>query len=271
VTRARTLEIGDLTTAHGRWTTALRLQAVMLFPHDPAEQARLLAALGGQVLTSPRLALDPAPAAFRSGERLLLPLPPEQASELHEQHGGLAAVVEAEPTSSYRQLVDERLGAWFTAGSVLSLLLGLAALPEFRGRASVRMAVFVLEHARKFPDLMPATRTQIKAAWSAYRDVAHLCAAYLDLCYGICRTCTDPIMRRLLVNEFLLNETREFLESAAAYEIFGLGYQLPKTKGRTLLDPDTLYRVPLVSSGTYRIEPPRLAEPVLAIARRYAT
>jgi hypothetical protein len=106
---------------------------------------------------------------------------------------------------------------------------------EIRGGTSVSKAIELVADARGLPG-----RSQLRAAWSESRDVAHVitAGAYLAHCAlerGDKRAVSilSPI---LLVPEIVV-------AVAAAFQQFGLT-TLPHGQKKPILDPETLWRVP---------------------------
>jgi hypothetical protein len=67
-------QLDDLSTPNGRWWTVHRLLAVMLFPDEPAEQDRCMAAIAGFGLNHPALPATSALNAADESTRRLIPV-----------------------------------------------------------------------------------------------------------------------------------------------------------------------------------------------------
>jgi hypothetical protein len=148
-------------------------------------------------------------------------------------------------------------------------LLRLARHPEFRERASINIAASVLEEAPPFPEVMNANRKDILAAWSRYKPVAHFCGITLDLHLAATRAGPTEEDRTDFMRGMLFDRTDELIKGAAAYQAFGLAYRLPRRKGRTPLDPETLHRLPPLGAEAGEITIHPLSERLVDIARRY--
>ena len=173
-------ELDDLRTPDGRWWTAHRVLCAVLFPDDPAEQSRYMAAVGAFCLTHPALPTEAAASEADRPAEGSIPVSHGSAAAVLMRHGGPRAA-HARGFDSYRDLIQRSQGKAFTAGALLTFLYRLALHPEFRDRASINMAAYVLEKEQPFPDIMAANRKDIFAAWTRYKPVAHFCGALLNL------------------------------------------------------------------------------------------
>jgi hypothetical protein len=261
--------LDDLGTADGRWWTAHRVQATMLFPDDGAERSGYMAAVAGFCLLHPARPGTAASAGADEPTGRRVPVSRRAAAAILEQHGGPPAAL-ARSFAFYQDQIRRAQGRWCMAGGLLTMLLGLSRHDEFRKRASVNLAAHVLEQEQPFPGVMAANRKDIFEAWRRYKPVAHFCGAVLNLHLHAPRAGGDDDERTAFVRDRLFAQTREFLEEAAFYQSFGLSYRLPRTKGRTPLEPDALHRVappPDQEAGELTVLP--LSDRLADIARRY--
>jgi hypothetical protein len=262
-------ELDDLSTPDGRWWTVTRLHAAMLFPNDPVEQSRYVATIASICLKDPSPRAPDAPQGAKGSAHKPVPVDRRAAVAAFYQHGGFRAVADAPGVTAYRDLITRSQGDRFMAGALLGFLLRLAGHPAFRDRASINIAAFVLEEEPPFPGVMNANRKDILAAWSRYKPVAHFCGITLDLHLAAMRAGPTDEDRTNFMWETLFDHTDELIKGAAAYQAFGLAYRLPRSKGRTPLDPETLYRIPPLGAEAGEIPIQPLSERLVDIARRY--
>jgi hypothetical protein len=255
-------ELDDLGTADGRFWTACRLHVVLLYPDDQAAQAKLMATYASLCLGSSAPPPPPAP------ERYLLGVGRQSAQEAFVRHGGHRAVAEAIGVANYRELMAKAARDWLTAGAVLGLLLRMARHPRIGERASVNRAVFVLEEERPLRSMWSA-RKDIVRVWSQCNPVAHLCATMLDLTLAAAGHAANRAEANEHIYRLLFERTDELIGAVATYQAFGLSHQLPRTKGRTPLHPEAIYRLHPEPAGVdeHRILP--LPDRLVEIALSY--
>ena len=220
-----TFEVDDLSTPEGRWWTAHRVQATMLYSANPAEQSRYQASIAAFCLNTPAF---PAAGADEPTGRSIT-VSHRSAAEFLERHGGAQAAHE-HGFAFYRDQIRQSLGRWLMAGNLLTMLLRLTRHEELQHRASINMAAYVLEKEQPFPDVMAANRKDIYKAWSRYKAVAHFCAALANLYVNAGLAGGNDDERTAFIQDRLFANTREFLEEVSLYQSFGLSYKLPRTR-----------------------------------------
>ena len=169
-------EVDDLSTPDGRWWTAHRVQATMLYSR---RSRRAVPIHGGHCGI-----LSPSSGLARSrGGRADGPVDhcqPSIGGGILERHGGAQAAHE-HGFDFYRDQIRRSHGRWLMAGNLLTMLLRLTRHQELQHRASINMAAYVLEKEQPFPGVMAANRKDIYEAWSRYKAVAHFCGAFANL------------------------------------------------------------------------------------------
>jgi hypothetical protein len=223
------LEVDNLSTPDGRWWTAHRLHAVMLYPDDPAERSRYMAAIAAFCLVNPGL-----PRAAGADEPMgrLISVSHGSAAAILERHGG-ARAAHYRGFAFYWDQSRKSHGRWLIAGNLLTTLLRLTRHEGLQRRASINMAAYILEMQQPFPDVMAANRKDIFEAWSRYKAVAHFCGAFSNLYVRALRVGGDDDDRTAFIHDRFFTHTREFLHEAALYQSFGLSHELARTKGQT--------------------------------------
>lgn len=187
------LDLGDLTgldltrplpTSADRSSAALRLAAAMAWPDDEGRRRQFLAATSAQAVQAAEDAkLAVAVADFAP--------PPDAGSGAHASNGAfpgafrldsdLAADAEVPGMDAVSELINENAPGWYVAGSVLYLVRTMAMYHrDIPGGPSVGKAINLLERFSTGPD-MPKDRRGLRAAWSRFKPVAHLCAAFVSL------------------------------------------------------------------------------------------
>jgi hypothetical protein len=258
-------EVDNLSTPDGRWWTVHRVQATMLFPEDPAEQSKYLAAVAALCLLSPAL-----PSAVGTAELMgrLIAVNHGSAKAIFERHGG-AQAAHARGFDFYQDQIRRSHGRWLMAGNLLTTLLRLTRHKKLQRSASINMAAYMLEKEQPFPGVMAANRKDILEAWSRCKPVAHFCGAFSNLYVHALRAGADADERTAFIHDRLFSHTREFLQEAAFYQSFGLSHKLPRTKDQTPLDPNVLYQVPPLGQEEGELAILPLSDRLAEIARRY--
>jgi hypothetical protein len=182
----------------------------VLFPDNPAEQSRYMAAVVGFCLTHPALPTKAAMSEVDKPAEGSIPVSHGSAAAVLMRHGGPRAA-HARGFDDYQALIQESQGKAFTAGALLTLLYRLTLHSEFRDRASINIAAYVLEKERPFPDIMAANRKDIFAAWTRYKPVAHFCGALLNLHLSAMRAHDVEEERREFISTYLFDRTQEFV------------------------------------------------------------
>ena len=275
------LDYGHLLAAGGLYRAQIAIRAVMAWPDPADEKSRreyvaTVMAKHLADLTAERDTL-PDPQTAKSWEEAIKAIEQHEewmarhdtVKEWYEDAGGLATVSMAPGFTSFEKEMQKRVNAWFAAGLILKLVRRMAAHhSDLPGGASINKAVFMLERL-KLPNI-PRNSHDLRKAWKTYKPVAHFCAVLLDW-FTIALTHNDSAEEVGHVLETELNENfMMFLSQAEAYLEFGLSYQLPRAKAKTLLDPKETWILPQYRPWPEALgRPEPLAGELLEIAREY--
>ncbi|MCH7870016.1 MAG: hypothetical protein IH881_20180, partial [Myxococcales bacterium] len=201
----------DLSTS-GRSSTerafaGYRLLACMAWPTDEARREQFLATVTARAIDwldnlhlvedpdDPLVELEADFEAARSQVRS------DSFESEFRAHGGYGSVAAAPGVEAFRTILENVDARWRAAGTVLYLIMAIAQHhPEIRGGASVNKAVFLMECFVKGSQF-PTNRKDLMAAWSAYKKVAHLCAAYVCMTTRISQE-TEPTRTKFIAGLF---------------------------------------------------------------------
>lgn len=163
---------------------------------------------------------------------------------LHERWtevGGLEAVSRAALDCTLSNRTAHRFKGWCTVGYMMDLIHRMAVHhPSLPGGAGVNKAAHVVEELGQGNELFYHQRRRILEAWTEYRPVGHLCAAYFVTCAAAaCQGDAAPNDRAWEAIDVALFRSGPgpFLGLAGNYLRFGLNYQTPRSRG-PLLNPD---------------------------------
>jgi hypothetical protein len=149
---------------------------------------------------------------------------PAAIANLTFQHGGEPGVMKRSERAFSQALL---------AGETLFMLLKLAtSAPE---KATIRKAQWLVENFRRHPKIT-GSRTSIETAWSKFKNVSHLWAAFIDLWIV-----SDADPHLLDDNELpnLLSGARWFANAATSHYPPSVG-----SKAKPVLDPKKIWAIP---------------------------
>ncbi len=265
------LDYGHLLAPGGLYRAQIAIRAVMAWPDPADEKSRreYVATVMAKHLVELEAKRNTLAHPSSTEQHQAWVLEHNTFKEWYEDAGGLAAVTAASGLPFFEKEMQKRVNAWFAAGLILKLVRRMAAHhSDLPGGASINKAVFMHERL-KLPNI-PRNSHDLRKAWKTYKPVAHFCAVLLDW-FAIALTHNDSAEEVGRVLEAELNENfMMFLSQAEAYLEFGLSYQLPRSKAKTLLDPKETWILP-----QYRPWPEALGRPepltgeLLEIAREY--
>jgi len=204
------------------------LTAYMAWPNDEAQRGSFVATYLTQFIQDPAVAADEMIAADhpRMRDRIAF-----------EKFGGLGAIARA----AFARLIEEIVqvqSRWLLVADIYQLIVDMAYDDRIvlRRGASISKAVELCEIERKLPG-----HSQLRGAWSDFRDVAHLIAASAHLAHQ--GSAAPPAAHEASILKAIWIAPEAVVSLAAGYQQFGLE---PKTvrKEAATLPPDTLWRIP---------------------------
>ncbi len=217
------------------WGASQLLVALMAWPNDEATRNTWMATNAALFVdrddgVSAASGKDRAPDNSAEG-------PPSPDQVAFEAFGGLRSVTDAALLHLHGQLDDIQM-RWIRVADILHVVVDMAydTRVQIRGGTSVSKAVELLECHRALP-----AKSQLRADWSRFRDVAHLITAAAHIaCEGAERT-RDRTTLAILTPILLAPEA--VLSIALGFQEFGLTTK-PYRQTTSLLPTDTLWRVP---------------------------
>lgn len=261
----------DLTSA------ALRTWAAMAWPDDAERRDQFMATLGALAIDHLRNAkLDAAGGGL---DRAALEVSRSRVIAQYHKHaflpyGGEGTVAHAPGWSALIAEIGKHAPKWWATGSILILVRVMheqhqADLTARRG-ASVLKAVEWIERTVNSPHV-PHNRKDVLAAWSSFKSVAHLCAAFLmirEACHQQNPDAPEEAYM-VLVTQTFFRSFWWFIDAARQFQDFGLSFRSHGQMG-SMLNASTLWRIP----DGLGLEPARInlqpmPEEQLAILRNY--
>lgn len=164
--------------------------------------------------------------------------------------GGLAGLADAPNTDHQLKRGKKITKNWFSVFYIAWTLARLSKIYPERGKAvSVNKAVHVaLERKDRHP-LIHGNRDNLRKAWSEFKPVAHLCAAYVLTQTALDEpTPKDPAMK-------LLENLDVFFGFAVYFQDFLTGLKPSHSQLSNLIALEDIWSVP-ESLGTEPLEPP---------------
>lgn len=193
--------------SQARSTAALRLAATMAWPDDAGRRAE-------------------------HWERVEAKALPPLGAEGAGVDAAVAAVL---------ALMAEKAPSWYIAGSVVHLVRTMAQYhPDIRGGPSVGKAMALLERFTEGP-AKPPDRQALRATWTAFKPVAHLCAAFVSLLNEVRRRPDEE--QDALAGALFFDMLGILLALGRDYQAFATAYRAPGRQA-PLLAADAIWTVP---------------------------
>jgi hypothetical protein len=154
-----------------------------------------------------------------------------------QQFGGLKAIADPALDFLYGKIAQEQR-AWLLVADILQLIVDMAHENRItlRRGPSVSKAVELCEIERALPG-----HSQIRKAWSAFRDVAHLIAAGAYVARQARTNHSEPYKSSIL--EVIWRAPDALVALGAGFEQFGLEPKQVDNEA-SILQPQKLWRVP---------------------------
>jgi hypothetical protein len=246
------LDVGErLTTPSGRIDLARDAIGVMLHPKDVKARRRRQSALAMTLLGMRDR--DDEPEALA------------QVKSWFKQAGGFKTASQSDPYSKQQMLVLKQLPHILVAGSALHLVWVMQAhhRTQLAGGASLSKAIAIIHDYPVWHSAM--SERSLWTAWSRYKSVAHLCAAFTFVFHEALETPAGESDERL--KTAYDQDLHITLSLAAAYERFASNFR-PHGNERPLLDPGEIWLLRGIQADETFIPPPLLPE-MLAVAERH--
>jgi hypothetical protein len=228
----RILKVHDLNSPVGRDRTLAEIWATMAWPNDERARQSYLAA-----------------AAALCKEHNQAPPFAVPLDNWLAEAGGLRTVIDAPGFEHQKWSIWQAMGPCLMAGFLLGMLYKLARYhPDTKGGASVNKAVFLAENNKQRG--FPQDRRQIMAAWSQYKDASPLAFYLVCVMIDLQRvafdknkeTETQVLMHWLHIR--MRHDIEKMLSTARHYQDFGIKYTNRHGRRESLLNPNTIWRVP---------------------------
>ena len=245
------LDVGErLITPSGRLDLAADVIGAMVHPKDKTGRQRRRSALAETLLgMSDR---DDEPEA-RSLVRGWL-----------RRAGGFRTASEKDSYSKQQNDVLRQIPKMLNVGMALDLVWAMDAhhRETLTGGASFNKALAILRGPMSD---FPVSETSLRAAWSRYKPVAHLCAAFSLAFREALREDPDELDERM--KSAYHEELDVTLSVAAAYQRFAISFT-PHGQDQPLLDPQEIWSLRGIEAHESFVSPPLLPE-LLAVAEAY--
>jgi hypothetical protein len=187
-----------------------------------------------------------------------------QVKDWFRRAGSFTTASESDPYSKQQTAMLQQIPKMLTVGLALDLVWAMdvhhLGLP---GGASLNKALAILQHPICG---FPTSERGLRTAWSRYKPVVHLCAAFRFAFEEARRKgAPDELDERMkcAYHEGL----EETLSIAATYQRFGAGF-MPQGQRRPLLDPEEIWLLRGIEAHESFVPEP-LAPEVLAVAEAY--
>jgi hypothetical protein len=186
-----------------------------------------------------------------------------QVKDWFRRAGSFKTASESDPYSKQQTAMLQQIPKMLTVGLALDLVWAMdvhhRGLP---GGASLNKALAILQHPMFG---FPTSERSLRSAWSRYKPVVHLWAAF-RLAYEEAREgAPDELDERMkCAYHERLDET---LSIAATYQRFGAGF-MPQGQRRPLLEPEEIWLLRGIEPHESFVPEP-LAPEVLAVAEAY--
>jgi hypothetical protein len=246
------LNVGErLNTPSGRIDLAADLIGVMVHPRDKTLRRRRRSALAMTLLGM----------SDRNDE-------PEAVSQVRRwfrRAGGFKTASESDP---YRKQQDEALHQipkMLTVGMALDLVWAMDAHHRETlrpGGASLNKALAIL---RSPLSRFSISETNLRSAWSRYKPVAHLCAAFAVAFQEAREGDPDAIDERM--KNAYVEQLDVMVALIAGYQRFAIGF-IPHGQSKPLIGPTEIWLLRDIE-GDRSFVPPPLAPELLAVAEAY--
>ena len=245
------LDVGErLITPSGRLDLAADVIGAMVHPKDKTGRQRRRSAL--------------AETLFGMSDRDDEPEALSLVKGWFRRVGGFKTASEKDPYNKQQNEVLRQIPKMLNVGMALDLVWAMDAhhRETLPGGASLNKALAIL---RDPISSLPISETSLRAAWSRYKPVAHLCAAFSLAFREALREDPDELDERM--KSAYHEELEVTLSVAAAYQRFAISFK-PHGQDQPLLDPEEIWLLPGVEAHNSFIAPPLLPE-LLAIAAAY--
>ncbi len=245
------LDVGErLLTPSGRIDLAVDVIGTMVHPKDKISRRRRRSALAETLLgTRDR---DDEPEAR------------VQVKGWFRHAGGFKTASESQPYSKQQNDLLHQIPKILNVDMALDLVWAMDAHHQgtLPGGASLNKALAILRDPRW---RVPISETSLRTAWSRYKPVAHLCAAF-SLAFRQAEL-EDPDELDEQMKSAYVEQLDVTLSVAAAYQRFAIGFK-PHGQDQPLLDPKEIWLLRGIEAYDSFIPPPMLPE-LLAIAEAY--
>jgi hypothetical protein len=247
------LKVGErLTTPPGRLDLAADVIGAMVHPTDKTARRRRRSAFAETILGM----------SAHADELEAL----ELVKSWFKRAGGFKTASQADPY--YKQqiaILRRQLPHILAAGTALHLVWAMDAhhRTQLAGGASLSKAIAIMRDFPVWPSII--SERGLWSAWSRYKPVAHLCAAFTFAFHEAFRAPPVEIDERLKVAYD--QELRATLSMAAAYERFASAFR-PYGNERPLLAPPEMWSLLGIAVDETFIPPPLLPE-MLAVAQSH--
>jgi hypothetical protein len=240
---------GRLTTPMGRIELARNVIGVMFHPNDRTARRRRHAALAMTLLGM----------RDRDDEPEVL----EWVRTWFKRAGGFKTASQSDPYDKQQIAILKRFPHVLAAGTALHLVWAMNAHhgTELSGGASLSKAIAIM---RDYPVWFSSMSERgLWDAWSRYKPVSHLCAAFAVALHEAFRAPSGEIDERLAAAYD--QELPITLSTAAAYERFASGFR-PHSNERPLLHPPEVWSLRGIAADETYIPLP-LPPEMLAVAQ----
>lgn len=192
---------------------------------------------------------------------------PEARSQVKgwsQRAGGFKTASASEPYSKQQKDMLRQIPKMLNVGMALDLVWAMDAhhRETLQGGASLNKALAILRDPIANFRISEAS---LRSAWSRYKPVAHLCAAFSLAYHEAMREDPDELDERMKSSYH--EELDVTLSVAAAYQSFAIGFK-PHGQDQPLLDPKEIWLLRGVEAYNSFTPPPLLPE-LLAVAEAY--
>jgi hypothetical protein len=245
------LNVGNrLETPHGRLDLAREVIAVMFHPNnrDARRQRQVTFAV----------------SLFGLSDEQDEPETRQQAKTWFRQAGGFRTDDKADRYQTQQQKALAQIPWIVAVGALLQEVWAMAAHHEdqLTGGASLSKAIAL---SAEFPYLASMAPRTLRAAWSRYGNVAHLCAAFASVFDEARREPPEQMDERM--KRGFHEDLHDTLSVAAAYQHFARTF-VPRATKTPLLNPRTAWVLQGIDPDPNFV-PPALPPEMVAAAKSY--
>lgn len=220
---------------------AQRLLTYMAWPNEEAPRQQYLAALGAERIGE----LEKITAGDLKSpdwEQIRKEMIGWVSDRYFQPSGGFGTVASAPSIGSLRLAGAEKTKAWLAVGQLLYTIRCIATFhADVRGGASINKSVELMTRFVSGKNTL-SDRTRIMQAWSDFKPVAHLCAAYTEavaigLKYG------GAVQEDIREGAPFFSALGRTLAVAQDYQSFATSFR-PHGREAPLIDTDEIFQVP---------------------------